>query len=137
MAAARLWYLMMFEPGVRTSVERVVQETDTAQTLASGEVAVLATSRIVAWCEHVSLIALAPKLRPDYTTVAMRVNIDHLRPVAVGVTVQVEATLDRVEGRRYIFAVSVFDENKRLVAEGVIMRVLVETEAFLRRANDN
>ena len=43
-----------------------------------------------------------------------------------------EATLERVEGRRLTFAVSVRDDSVT-VAEGRVVRVLVDPERFMAR----
>ena len=63
----------------------------------------------------------------------MRVQLDHLAPTAVGQTVSAEATLEKVEGRRLIFTVSVNDD-RGLVAAGKVTRVVVDTERFLDKA---
>ncbi|MDE3086024.1 MAG: thioesterase, partial [Acidobacteriota bacterium] len=67
------------------------------------------------------------------TTVGVRVQLDHLAPVKVGRVVTAEATLERVEGRRLVFTVSVSDDAG-LVAAGRMTRVVVETESFLAKA---
>jgi predicted thioesterase len=51
----------------------------------------------------------------------------------VGSTVEVEAILESVEGRRLTFRVSVND-GRGLVAAGRITRVIVDRERFLERA---
>jgi predicted thioesterase len=53
-------------------------------------------------------------------------------PTAVGHKVRAEATLERVEGRRLTFSVSVRDE-RGLVAVGKVTRVLVDVERFLEK----
>ena len=63
----------------------------------------------------------------------MRVQLDHLAPTAVGHKVRAEATLERVEGRRLTFSVSVRDE-RGLVAAGKVTRVIVSVERFLDKA---
>ena len=55
----------------------------------------------------------------------MRVQLDHLAPTGVGATVAAEATLEKVEGRRLTFTVSVNDECG-LVAAGKVTRVVVD-----------
>jgi fluoroacetyl-CoA thioesterase len=45
-------------------------------------------------------------LAPGFTTVGMKVRIDHLQPSPVGARITTEATLERVEGRRLTFTVS-------------------------------
>ena len=63
----------------------------------------------------------------------MRVQLDHLAPTAVGGKVEAEATLEKVEGRRLIFTVSVTDD-RGLVAAGKVTRVVVDVERFLDKA---
>jgi len=56
----------------------------------------------------------------------MRVQLDHLQPTAVGSTVAAEAVLEKVEGRKLMFTVSVRD-HRGLVACGKVTRVVVDT----------
>ena len=123
----------MPELGARASVQLVVAETDTAIALGSGDVPVLATPRVVALCEQASVAAIANQLAPGETSVGMRVQLDHLRPNGVGSTVVAEATLEKIEGRRLIFMVTVNDA-RGLVAAGKVTRVIVEAERFLDKA---
>ena len=122
------------EPGAQAREQRVVAEKDTAMALETGEVPVLATSRLVAWCEAVSLNLLGPYVPEGSTSVAMRVHLDHIRAASVGCTITTLATLERVEGRRYICVVSALDDNNEQLATGRIVRVLVEIEPFLGKA---
>lgn len=121
------------EPGLAAEVDLAVAECDTAVAMRSGEVPVLATPRVVALCEEASIKAIANRLSPGQTSVGMRVQLDHLAPTAIGHRVRAEATLERVEGRRLTFTVSVNDE-RGLIAAGRVTRVIVETERFLERA---
>ena len=93
----------------------------------------LGTPRLIALCEEAALMAVAAELGPGETTVSSRVELSHVTPVAVGAEVRAEAVLERVEGRRLVFSVSVGD-SRGLVAAGRITRVVVETERFLKRA---
>jgi predicted thioesterase len=124
---------MPLSPGLHGSAKLVVAEADTAIALHSGEVPVLGTPRLIALCEEASLAALADQLPAGHTTVGMRVQIDHLAPTHVGSSVAAEATLEKVEGRRLTFTVSVSD-HCGLVAAGKVTRVDVETERFLDKA---
>jgi predicted thioesterase len=109
-----------------------VTESDTALALGSGEVPVLGTPRVVALCEEASVKALESSLDPGTTSVGMRVQLDHVAPTAVGHKVRAEATLERVEGRRLTFSVSMRDE-RGLVAVGKVTRVLVDIERFMEK----
>jgi len=118
------------QPGLAAEVVAPVTDTDTAMALGSGEVAVLGTPRVVALCEEASIKAIQATLDPGTTSVGMRIQLDHVAPTAVGHKVRAEATLERVEGRRLTFAVSMRDE-RGLVAVGKVTRVLVDVERFM------
>jgi fluoroacetyl-CoA thioesterase len=121
------------QPGLAGSVSLVVGEADTASALASGDVPMLGTPRVVALVEEASMAALAGALEPPSTTVGMRVELSHLIPVPVGRSVRAEATLERVEGRRLVFTVSVTNEQG-LVAVGKLTRVVVNRDRFVEKA---
>lgn len=110
-----------------------VSDADTAIALRSGSVPVLATPRVIALCEEATVAALAGALRDGETSVAMRVQLDHLQPTAVGGAVTAHATLEKVEGRRLTFTVNAHDE-RGLIAAGRVTRVVVETLRFLDKA---
>ena len=124
---------MTLAPGLTASATLVVADADTALALRSGDVAVLATPRVIALAEQASIEAIANDLPEGRTTVGYQVQLAHLTPTAVGGTVVAEATLEQVEGRRLTFRVSVNDA-RGLVAAGRITRVIVERGRFLERA---
>lgn len=111
----------------------VVGEADTAIALGSGDVAVLGTPRVVALVEQAAVEAVRGAVTPGHTTVGMRVQLDHLRPSGLGARVTADAVLERVEGRRLVFTVSVSD-TRGLIAAGRVTRVLVDPERFLDKA---
>lgn len=110
-----------------------VTEADTAVAMKSGSVLVLATPRVIALCEQATCAALAGHLAEGCTTVGMRVQIDHLQPTGVGLTVSAEAVLEKIEGRRLTFTVSASD-TKGLVAAGKVTRVMVEVDRFMDKS---
>ena len=120
----------MLEAGLQASVTRVVGEDDTAIALGSGDVPVLGTPRLVAWCEAATVQAIASELDAGATTVGTRVEIDHLAATAVGATVVAAASLQSVDRRRLTFAVTAHEGDK-LIAEGTIARVVVDRERFV------
>jgi predicted thioesterase len=93
----------------------------------------LGTPRVVALVEEATVAALADELEPGFTSVGMRVQLDHLIPVPLGVAVRADAMLERVEGRRLTFTVSVNNE-RGLVAAGKVTRVVVNRKRFLDKA---
>jgi predicted thioesterase len=120
-------------PGLVGSSTLVVGDADTAITLGSGNVPVLATPTVVLLAERASVKAVEDHVASGHTTVGYRVQLDHLAPVPVGDEVAAEAVLENIEGRRLTFRVSVKYRNG-LVAAGRITRVVVERERFLGKA---
>lgn len=123
---------MPLEAGLTARIELVIAEGDTASAVGSGDVAVLATPRIIALVEQAAVAAVTGNLAEGQTTVSMRVQLDHLAPASVGETVTANAKLERVDGRRLTFSVSASDE-RGLVAAGKLTRVVVERQRFLDR----
>lgn len=124
---------MNIEVGLRGEASLVVGPADTAVAMRSGNVDVLATPRVIALSEEATCAALAGRVPEGHTSVGMRVQIDHLQPTAVGIEVVAEATLEKIEGRRLTFTVSVNDA-RGLVAAGKVTRVLVDIDRFNSRA---
>lgn len=116
--------------GLTAKISLIVSDDDTAVAAHSGDVSVLSTPRIVALCEEAAVAAVSGQLEAGETTVSMRVQLDHLAPSAVGSTVTASAKLEKVEGRRLKFSVSVTDP-RGLVAAGKVTRVVVERERFM------
>jgi fluoroacetyl-CoA thioesterase len=121
------------ETGLSAEVELTVSDSDTAVAMRSGDVAVLATPRIVALCEEATMAAVAAHLGDGQTSVGHTVQLDHVVPTKVGGRVRAEATLSKVAGRKLTFTVSVSD-SRGLVAAGKLTRVVVDTERFLEKA---
>ncbi|HSL56234.1 MAG TPA: hotdog domain-containing protein [Acidimicrobiales bacterium] len=121
---------MPLRQGSAAELELAVTDADTAIAARSGTVPVLATPRLIALFEEVSVLAVAGQLADTETTVGMRVQVDHLAPTGVGSVVTAEAVLDRIEGRRLTFTVSARDAGG-LVGAGKVTRVVVDTQRFL------
>jgi len=124
---------MAIEVGLTASGSFTVGDADTAIALGSGDVPVLATPRLVAWSEAVTVRALGGHLADDATTVGTRVELDHVAASAVGTDVTVDVVLSAVEGRNLHFDVHAWQHENASIARGVVSRVLVDRERFLGR----
>jgi fluoroacetyl-CoA thioesterase len=120
--------------GQTAQVGLVVGEADTATALGTGDVAVLATPRVVALCEKATVAALGDSLDSGQTSVGFRVEVSHLVPVAVGTAIVASASLERIEGKRLVFNVNI-TAKCGLVAAGRVTRVLVDRSSFLEKAH--
>ena len=124
---------MALTTGLSAQAELEVTDADTAIAIGSGDVPVLATPRLVALCEQAACDALRPHLGQGQTSVGFRVEITHLVPVLVGSQVVAVTSVERTEGKRIVFNVTVTDRCG-LVAAGKMVRVLVDTGTFLEKA---
>ncbi len=124
---------MSLRPGLTASASFDVTDADTALALGSGLVPVLATPRLLAWCEAVTVQAIATDLEEGRTSVGSRVQLDHLRATPVGGRLTVNAQLVHADGRLLRLEVAALDESATVVAHGQITRVVVDRERFLAR----
>jgi fluoroacetyl-CoA thioesterase len=111
-----------------------VTEADTAASVGSGDVPVLATPRLIAWLEAATVQVAARFVRPGQTTVGTAVRIEHRRATRVGGFVEVSAEASgEPPGRVLTFAVRAVDDSGLVVAMGEIDRAIVDRERFLAR----
>ena len=120
--------------GAVTRVQLTVTDADTAQTLGSGDVPVLATPRLLALAEAATVGATASRLPLGTTTVGTRIELEHRIATAIGRTVVAEARLAKTDGRRLIFEI-VVREGDQVVADGRIERVVVDRQRFLEKVH--
>ena len=123
---------MHIEPGLEGSVTLTVGNADSAIAMGSGDVAVLATPRVVALMEAAAVAAIEDALPRGFTSVGSRIEVDHLAPTAIGGDVVAYAVVTGVEGRSVGFDVTV-DEGGSTVARGSHVRVVVERGRFVAR----
>ena len=126
---------MSVDAGLAARIERQVTDLDTAVALGSGDVEVLSTPRVLAWAEAACVEAISEHMDQGQTSVGMRMQIDHVQPAAVGSHITITAAVERVEGRRLTFAVEASD-HRGVIASGRVVRVLVDCDRFLERANE-
>ena len=121
-------------PGQAAEQSYVVDESDTATALGSGDVPVLGTPRLLAWLEAATVRAVMDGLPDGATSVGTRVDLEHVAASPVGVTVTVKAELVAVDGRLVQFDVVALHPDGELVAHGRITRVNVDRARFVARS---
>jgi len=116
-------------PGLRGEARLVVTEEDTAQHLGSGNVAVLATPRMIALMENASVKAVDHLLPSGQATVGSEIRVRHLAATPQEMEVTVRSELVEVEGRRLTFKVEAFDEREK-IGEGTHIRFIIDLDRF-------
>lgn len=112
-----------------------VKHEHTAKILGSGGVEVLSTPSMIAFMENVAWRCVEKYLPEGYTTVGVKISIEHLNPAPVGAEVTVEAKLVRVEGRKLVFEVRTFWNNLK-IGEGVHERYIVSKAKFSSKVKE-
>ena len=114
-----------------------VTDADTASALGSGDLPVLATPRLLAWCESATCAAIASARPAGGTSVGTRVELEHRAASAVGRELEVSAAASYVDGRLHRFTVAarhvVDGAPAEVVATGEVTRIVVDAERFLGR----
>ena len=123
---------MAIQLGLTGAAGLTVTDADTARSLGTGDVEVLATSKLLEVMLAATMAALDGHVPDGMTTAGMRVNLDHLNGSPVGADVTATATLIRIEGRRLVFEADVMSDGIT-VGIGRVIRVQVDRDSFLSR----
>lgn len=119
--------------GITGSSETMVDESNTALSMGSGELEVFATPAMVALMEEAASQSVKPYLDENSTTVGTLVEIEHISATPVGVKVTCESELCHIDGRKLVFNVTASD-NSGLIGRGKHERFIVEKDRFMKKA---
>lgn len=122
----------IMEIGLTFTSTTVVDNTNTAVALGSGDMEVFATPAMVALMENAAMNAVAPHLEAGQTTVGTEISTTHIKASALGATITATATLTAIEGRKLTFAVTAHDGDN-IIGEGTHTRFIVDRERFLAK----
>ena len=120
------------EIGLSYTSTVVVDNSNTAVALGSGDMDVFATPAMVALMENAAMNAVAPHLEQGQTTVGTQITTSHIKASALGATISATATLTAVDGRSLIFTI-VASEGDKTIGEGTHTRFIVDRERFLSK----
>lgn len=123
----------MLTTGILGDGEIMVSNSNTAEALGSGSLAVLATPAMVALMEKTCRLSVAPYLEEGQSTVGTLVNIRHLSATPVGMKVTCKSELVEIDRRRLVFKVECSDEAG-LIGEGMHERFIIDEARFMAKA---
>ena len=124
----------MLETGMKIEYSVEVTEANTAKSVGSGSLPVFATPALATLAEKTACVLLEGKLDDGTTTVGSLLNIKHLSPTPVGMTVRCVCSLSTVDGRRLCFEMELFDGAGK-IAEVYHERFIIKTAPFMEKAN--
>lgn len=122
----------MIKIGTRHISTTVVDGSKTASAVGSGGLDVFATPSMVALMEHAAMTAVAPFLEEGDTTVGGYIATSHIAPSPVGATIEAEAVVTAVEGRKIEFDVEARCGGK-VIGSGTHTRFVVGAAKFMAK----
>ena len=120
--------------GTEYTVSAKVTENNTALSMESGTLKVLATPAVSALMEKSAWQLIQPFLDEGITTVGTMITLEHISASPVGADITAKAVLTETDGRKFCFDISAYD-NKGLIAHGKHERFSVKIEKFMQKAN--
>lgn len=123
----------MLQVGLSQELTFSVTPELSAKAVGSGTLEVLATPIMIARMEQAAWTAAAPHLDPGSATVGTLMNVQHLSPSPLGMSVTCRAELIETDGRRLVFRVTAWDAAGT-VGEGVHERAVIQNERFMDKA---
>ena len=111
--------------GLEATIERVVRPEHTLQTIDPNLPAVFSTPSMIGLMEHASVVAVREELPPGTISVGTRIEVDHLKAVGPGATVQAWARFVKYQGRFLVFDVEA-RSGELLIGRGRVFRAIVE-----------
>lgn len=122
----------MLEKGIKGQGEIIVTESDTAQALGSGSLAVLATPAMIALMEKTARLSVSSYLDDGQSTVGTLVNVKHLVASPVGMKITCRTELIEIDRRRLVFHVECFD-SAGIIGEGEHERFIIDEAKFMSK----
>ena len=123
------------EVGLQLQEDYVIKREHASKSVGSGEVEVLSTPSMIAFIEQTSRRCVQPKLPIEHTTVGIRVDVRHLKPVPIGEKLSVTTTLIEINNRKLTFEVKAEWQNKT-IGVGRHERFIVNKKKFLQKIMD-
>lgn len=122
----------MLEKGMTLTLEKVVNENETAAKVASGGLEVFSTPMMIAFMENTAFTLVEENLSEEDTTVGVSLDVKHLRANLPGDKLKCVATLENIDGKKLDFDVKVYFGDV-VVGEGKHGRFIVNKEKFLNK----
>ena len=123
---------MTLAPGLTGEATTTVTHENTAAAVGAGGVEVFGTPMMIALMENAAWRAVVDNLDEGDVTVGTVVHVRHLAATPLGQQIRATAELIEIDGRRLVFNVEAYDENRK-IGEGQHERFIVNLERFIQR----
>jgi fluoroacetyl-CoA thioesterase len=124
--------LSKLQPGLTGYARIHVGVEQTAPSIGSGKVPVLATPVMINLIEAASLAAVEHLLPPGHQSLGIHLDVRHFAATPIGMHVEATAELTGIEGRTLSFKVEARDDKEQ-IGGGTHQRVVVNVARFDER----
>jgi fluoroacetyl-CoA thioesterase len=124
--------LSKLQPGLTGFARIHVGVEQTAPSIGSGKVPVLATPVMINLIEAASLAAVEHLLPPGHQSLGIHLDVRHFAATPIGMHVEATAELTGIEGRTLSFKVEARDDKEQ-IGGGTHQRVVVNVARFDER----
>ena len=113
----------------------LVQNSNTAKFMGSGDLDVLATPSLIAFMENAAKNYLNSFLTDELGSVGSNININHLAPTLVGKEIIVQGKITEIiKEKIIIFSLEAYEEDKK-IGDAKHTRVIINNKIFLSKLN--
>lgn len=116
--------------GMEMKKDYLVTKAETAKSVGSGGLDVLATPMLIAWAENAAYEMAELCLPDEDTTVGVNMNLDHIAATPIGMKVRIRVMLKNIESRRLDFEVEAWDTVQK-IGQGTHQRFVVQKRKFM------
>jgi predicted thioesterase len=95
---------------------------------------IFSTPAMIGLMEYTCVLLVAPYLDENEQTVGIHVDVRHMAPTKIGLSVTVTAELLEVKDSKLRFALSAVNDQGVKIGEGTHRRALIDTKSFAGRA---
>jgi predicted thioesterase len=120
--------------GLEANVETVVPDSWTIRASDSRLPPVLSTPAMIGMMEVAAAQAVQADLSTGFIPVGTRIEVDRLKAVPAGATVQARARLVQYDGRSLVFEVEA-QSGESIIGRGRVFRAIVEPQKFHAEAH--
>ncbi len=122
----------MLEIGIIGEKEAVVNNSNTALAMGSGDLEVFSTPCMIALMESTANDSLKKHIDDTQGTVGTLINIKHLSATPLNMKIYIKSELIEIDGKKLTFTVKAFDEVG-LIGEGIHERFIINNEKFMQK----
>ncbi|WP_430809942.1 MULTISPECIES: thioesterase family protein [unclassified Carboxylicivirga] len=119
--------------GSQIEKDIIVQKSDLATSLKTGQVPFISTAAIIVYMEQCCVELIHPSLPIGYDTVSTEMNVRHLHPAQAGETLICRAHLKFLEDKKLFFDVAMLNKKGESIGIGAHERYIVCHKSFVEK----